>query len=111
MNLPRTRASAKPLAVADLLVVPIIQDEAEIVVARPDDRHHLGELGVQCVAQGLQTLRVREHARFRLAAEAVDEEQELPVARAAQTEERHGRQLDILLGPKALAEEQRAPGS
>jgi hypothetical protein len=63
-----------------LLVIPIVENDAEFVVAGPDDRDHLGEVGVECVAQGLQPLRVGEDTRFRLATEAVNVEQHLAVA-------------------------------
>jgi hypothetical protein len=90
------------------LVVPVVEDEAEIVVAGPDQGDHLHQPGRQGVAQALQAERVREDPPLGLAAVAVDEEQHLlPGGPAQAAEERHRRQLEVALRSLALAEVER----
>ncbi|MFN9152987.1 MAG: hypothetical protein ACK5WE_05420 [bacterium] len=105
MNRCIIRASAKALRSA-VLVVPVVLDDAEVVVARPHHRKHQHLVLLLRVAEVLELLRVREDV-VRQVRETVQVEQHLAVGLVLQRREQGiAAQLDmgILAGLPAAEE-------
>ena len=96
--------------VGGLLVVPVVLDDPQIVVAWPDHRDHQHFLGRRLVAQALELLDIGKHI-VRQVGEAVDVQQHLALRRFVQVvEEGLAAQFDQFLLALALAEVHRVAG-